>query len=33
MTFIEDLKQLRYVNVCESLSKSEKIKLEKSQDE
>ena len=33
MTFIEDLKQLRYVNVCESLFKTEKIKLEKSQDE
>jgi rod shape-determining protein MreC len=33
MTFIEDLKQLRYVNVCESLNKTEKINLEKSLDE
>ena len=29
MTFIEDLKQLRYVNVCQSLNKSEKLNLEK----
>ena len=33
MTFIEDLKQLKYVNVCESLNKNEKINLEKSLDE
>ena len=29
ITFIEDLKQLKYVNVCESLNKTEKINLEK----
>ena len=33
MTFIEDLKQLRYVNICESINKNEKINLEKSLDE
>ena len=33
MTFIEDLKQLNHVNVCESLNKNEKINLEKSLDE
>jgi rod shape-determining protein MreC len=29
ITFLEDLKQLKYVNVCESLYKNEKINLEK----
>tara|TARA_B100000886_G_scaffold339770_1_gene306266 strand:+ start:16127 stop:16927 length:801 start_codon:yes stop_codon:yes gene_type:complete len=33
MTFIEDFKQLRYVNVCESINKNEKIYIEKSLDE
>ena len=29
MAFIEDLKQLRYVNVCKSLNKNEKLNIEK----
>ena len=33
ITFIEDLKQLRYVNICKSINKNEKINLEKSLDE
>ena len=33
MSFIEDLKQLRYVNVCQSLNKEEKVELENSSDE
>ena len=33
MAFIEDLKQLRYVNVCKSLNKNEKLNLEKIQNE
>lgn len=33
MTFIENLKQLNHVNVCESLNKNEKTNLEKSLDE
>ena len=33
INFIENFKQLKYVNVCESLNKTEKINLEKSLDE
>ena len=29
LTFIEDLKEIKYVNVCESINKIEKINLEK----
>ena len=29
ITFLEDLKEIKYVNVCESINKIEKINLEK----
>lgn len=33
MTFIEDLKQVKYVTICQSLNKNEKTKLEEDLDE